>query len=323
MNNILLSITVPCYNEEKNIAILVAELGLVLEEYDYEIILVNDGSTDQTQQVIEFLAIESDKVKFISLSRNFGHQKAIKAGIDHAKGDCIVTMDADLQHPPQTIPEMIALWELGNKVVTAVRSVQGQGSFFKKYTSKLFYLFLSKISNQDVVGNSSDFRLFDKKIVDILRKMPEQDLYIRGLVPWIGFKQTTIKFNEGRRVYGKTKYTLKKMLLLASNGITSSGIKPLRFALSAGILFAMLAFGYGIYAVIATFLGLTVSGWSSIIASIMFLSGIQLMVLGVMGEYLGKMYMANKQRPNYIVSNTNISKKIENDNQQERRAAMF
>ena len=306
MNSFLLSVIVPCYNEAKNIPLLVEKLSVVLKPYRYEIILVNDGSVDQTQETIELLSIKKEQVKFISFSRNFGHQKAIKAGVDFALGNGIVTMDADLQHPPETILEMINLWKQGYDVVTAVRTSQVQPSWFKKYTSKSFYWLLSKISNQNVIANSSDFRLFDQKIAKQLRQMPEQDLYLRGLIPWIGFKQTTLNYVEAGRVFGTTKYTLKDMMCLASHGITSSSIKPLQLALTVGVLFALLAFGYGVYAIVTMFLGLTVSGWASIVASIMFLSGIQLIVLGVIGEYLGKLYMAHKHRPSYIIANTNI-----------------
>ena len=318
----LLSIIVPCYNEAQNIPLLVEKLSEVLRAYHYEIILVNDGSTDQTQEIIELLSIENKNVKFISFSRNFGHQKAIKAGIDFATGDAMVTMDADLQHPAETIPKMINLWQQGYDVITAVRDSQAQPSWVKKGASKLFYWVLSKISNQKVIANSSDFRLFDKKIANELRNMPEQDLYLRGLIPWIGFKQTTLHYIESKRAFGTSKYNFKTMLLLASHGITSSSIKPLRFALSIGFLFAFLAFGYGIYAIVVMLMGLTVSGWTSIVASIMFLSGIQLIVLGVIGEYLGKLYMAHKQRPSYIIAHTNINKSKTLTIQQERRAVV-
>jgi len=177
---------------------------------------------------------------------------------------------------------------------------------FKKLTSKGFYWFLSFISDQKGIPQGADFRLFDKKIAEVIKKMPEKNLYLRGLFSWIGFSQTTIHYKEEERAFGTTKYTRKKMFQLASNGITSSSVKPLRIALNMGVFFAFLAFAYGIYALIVLFLGLAISGWTSTIATIVFLAGIQLIVLGVMGEYLGKLYIENKQRPHYLIADSNI-----------------
>jgi glycosyltransferase involved in cell wall biosynthesis len=307
MNKFLVSIIVPCHNEAGNIHLLIARMQQALQQYQYEIILVNDGSTDETQQVMELVSQENQAVKYICFSRNFGHQAAIKAGVDFAKGDCIVTIDADLQHPPETIPEMIQLWLNSFDVVTATRSSAEQLTLFKKMSSKLFYWFFSKITDQKVVANGADFRLFDKKIATVIRNMPEKNLYLRGLFSWVGYKQTTVAYLEERRAFGKTNYSTKKMFQLASNGITAFSIKPLRMSLIIGVLHALLAFGYGIYAIIVLLLGDAVSGWTSIIASILFLSGIQLMVLGVIGEYLGKLYIENKQRPNYLIVDTNMN----------------
>ena len=306
MSNFSISIIVPCYNEADNIFPLVASIKKVLQPYNYEIILINDGSTDATQQLIELIAEEMTKVKYISFSRNFGHQAAIRAGIDYAIGDCIVTMDADLQHPPVSIPEMIRLWGKGFDIVTATRISNGKQSLFKKLSSKSYYWLFSKISDQKVIVNGADFRLFDKKIGEIIREMPEKNLYLRGLFSWVGFKQTTIKYKECARTLGHTKYTTKKMFQLASNGITSSSVKPLRLAISIGVSFAFFAFCYGVYAIIVMAMGLTVSGWASIIATIVFLAGIQLLVLGVMGEYIGKLFIASKQRPHYLIAHTNL-----------------
>ena len=323
--NFLISIIVPCYNEADNIFLLVNKIKEVLTQYQYEIILVNDGSTDSTVQVIELIAQENKHLKYIYFSRNFGHQAAIKAGIDYAKGGCIVTMDADLQHPPETIVKMIELWEEGYDIVTATRKQAVKLSFFKKMSSKLFYWAFLKISDHKVINNGADFRLFDKKIGDIIRSMPEKNLYLRGLFGWVGFNQTTVNYNQANRAYGKTKYSKKKMFKLASNGITAFSVRPLRFSLSIGVMFAILAFTYGLYAVVMMLLGGTVSGWTSIIASILFLAGIQLMVLGVMGEYIGKLFMESKQRPHYLVNKTNIKEtNLHTDNiEAERRAAVF
>ena len=298
----MLSVIVPCYNEAENIRLLVDQLQKALEPMQYEVIFVNDGSTDHTGQMIKLEMATNNKIGYITFSRNFGHQAAIKAGIDHAKGNCILTMDADMQHPPDMIKEMIRLWEDGYEIVTAVRKNTEQLGWFKKITSRLFYWLLSKLSDHKVVFDGADFRLFDKKVAQIIRNMAEQHLYLRGIFSWVGFKQTTIDYQEGTRAFGQTKYSTRKMLQLALNGITSFSIKPLRLSLLAGITFALLAFAYGIYAVVVMALGHAVSGWTSIIASGLFLSGVQLTILGIMGEYLGKMYMAQKQRPNYIIA---------------------
>ena len=307
MNDFLVSIVVPCYNEAENIAPLLVRIESTLKEYSYEVILVNDGSKDGTQLEIELAQSINPSARYISFSRNFGHQAALKAGIDHAKGDCIVTMDADLQKPPEVIPEMIALWLKGNDLVTAVCKNEGQPSLFKRLTSTGYYRLLSWLADHEVVPNGADFRLFDKKVADIIRGVQTQNLYLRGIFSWIGYRQAVTEYREEKRKFGETKYGFWKMLNLASNGITSFSIKPLRFALAVGLFFAGLAFVYGIYAISIVFLGMTVPGWASLVASIVFLSGIQLMVLGVIGEYIGKMYMELKQRPTYLIAKTSIT----------------
>jgi glycosyltransferase involved in cell wall biosynthesis len=305
MNDFLISVVVPCYNEAENIPVLVKRIQRSLAAFAYELILINDGSTDTTQQEMELAATLDSRIFYLSFSRNFGHQAALKAGIDHAIGDCIVTLDADMQKPPELIPEMITLWQKGSNIVTAVSKNEGQPYFFKRLTSTGYYRLLSWLADHEVVPNGADFRLFDKKIAEIIRTIQNQNLYLRGLFSWIGYQQAMIYYREERRRFGETKYSFWKMLNLASNGITSFSIKPLRFALAAGVFFAFLAFGYGLYAIILVFIGLTVPGWASLMASVVFLSGIQLMVLGVIGEYIGKMYMEIKQRPIYLISKTN------------------
>lgn len=306
MSRFLISIVVPCYNEAENLPVLVEQLSAVLKAYAFEILLVNDGSIDETQEVIEWLSHQNSAIKYLSLSRNFGHQMALKAGLEHALGDCVVTMDADLQHPPQVILQMIALWQEGYMQVVGLREKQNQPSLVKRMMSIVFYRLMTDLTDKSLKTTGSDFRLLDKKMIALLRQMPEKDLYLRGLFAWMGFKQTTVLYREEKRLYGKSKYSWLKMLRLAGNGITSYSIKPLRMALTLGILFALLAFSYGLYAVIMVFLGHTVPGWASLLAASMFLAGIQFIVLGVMGEYLGKLYMAVKQRPDYLVEKTNM-----------------
>lgn len=307
MNEFLVSLVIPCYNEAENIPALLARIKGALKACDHEIILVNDGSRDATQQVIESAAMEDHRIKYISFSRNFGHQAALKAGIEHAEGDCIVTLDADLQKPPESIPDMVALWQKGYDIVTAVCRNEGQTSGLKRRSSAAYYRLLSWLADHEVVPGGADFRLIDRKIVNIIRGISGQNLYLRGIFSWMGYPQTVIHYREEKRRFGKTHYSLGKMLNLASNGITSFSIKPLRFALTVGVFFALLAFAYGVYAVILVWLGKTVPGWASLVASAVFLSGIQLTVLGVIGEYVGKIYRELSQRPNYLISKTNIS----------------
>lgn len=307
MNSPLISVVVPCYNEAENIKLLLSRITNVLKNYSYEIVLVNDGSQDNTQFEIELACFKSPCIKFISFSRNFGHQAAIKAGIDHSGGDCVITIDADLQKPPETMLEMIALWQKGYDIVTAVCRNEGQPSIIKRLTSVGYYWLLSRLADHQVIYNGADYRLIDRKVADIIRGLNGQNLYLRGIFSWMGYMQAITFYREEKRRSGNTKYSLINMLNLASNGITSFSIKPLRFALSGGMLFAILAFVYGLYAVIMVWKGRTVPGWASVVASVVFLSGVQLIVLGVIGEYIGKIYREVTQRPAYLISKTNIS----------------
>lgn len=307
MNDFLISIVVPCFNEAENIPSLIKQIEGALDGFSFEIILVNDGSTDTTQQEMELAAELDERISFLSFSRNFGHQAALKAGIDHAQGDCIVTMDADMQKPPETIPRMVALWQKGNDIVTAISKNEGQPGRFKRMTSVGYYRILSWLAEYPIVAHSADFRLIDRKIANVIRGITSQNLYLRGIFSWAGYTQASVFYREEKRSAGTTKYSLGKMMNLASNGITSLSVKPLRMALALGIGFAFLAFGYGIYAICIVFLGMTVPGWASLVASIVFLSSIQLIVLGVIGEYIGKIYREVSQRPAYLISKTNLT----------------
>lgn len=307
MNDFLISVVVPCYNEAENIPVLINRLQHTLAAYSFEIILINDGSTDTTQREIEIASEFNMRISYLSFSRNFGHQAALKAGIDHARGECIVTLDADMQKPPEIIPEMIALWQKGNDIVTAICNNEGHPRRFKRCTSAGYYQILSWLAEYPIVAHGADFRLFDLKVANVIRRISGQNLYQRGIFAWAGYTQATVFYQEEKRLAGRTKYSLGKMMNLASNGITSLSIKPLRMALALGIGFAFLAFGYGIYAISIVFLGMTVPGWASLVASIVFLSSIQLIVLGVIGEYIGKIYREVSQRPAYLISKTNMN----------------
>lgn len=304
------SVVVPCYNEAANIPLMVSELQKHLGAYSYEIILVDDGSSDPSQEVYEKLAKEHDKLKFIRFTRNFGHQAALQAGICHACGNAIVTIDADLQQPPSLIPGLIDKWGQGYMVVEAVPVYRESIGLFKKYSSYLYYWILDKISEYPVVKSANDYRLIDEKVASIIKQLPENHLYLRGLYAWMGFKKGFVTYRHLKRIHGKTHYPLYKMVKLALNGVTSLSVKPLRLALVMGILVSLIAFvimGWALY--LELFTEKTIQGWTSTIISTVFLAGVQLIVLGIIGEYLGKLFMENKRRPNYIIASKNISKK--------------
>ena len=305
--NLTISVIVPCFNEEKNIPLMVEGLLLHLAPYTCEILLVDDGSTDNSGQVYRQLAKEHEQVSFICFSRNFGHQAALQAGIKHAGGDAIVTIDADLQQPPALLPQMIDKWLHGAMVVEAMPVYTDSIGWFKKYSSFLYYKLLNKLSGYPVVGSANDYRLIDKKVADVIRQLPENHLYLRGLYSWMGFEKAFVKYGHLKRINGKTGYPLHKMLKLAINGITSMSIKPLRLALVMGLVVSFIAFivmGWALY--LGFFTDKTVHGWTSTIISTVFLAGIQLIVLGIIGEYLGKLFMENKRRPNYIISDKSV-----------------
>jgi len=300
----LLSVVIPCLNESENIIPLHDTLVNVLNQYEnYEIIFIDDGSTDSTFNKIIQLSKLNLKVKYIKFSKCFGHQNALKAGLDLAKGDCVITMDADLQHPPYLIQQMVQKWTEGYKVVVAIPTAKHNISFLKKITSKLFYTLFNYISDTQLQEGSSDFKLIDRQIVNIIASIKENDPFIRGLIPWSGFKHFNITYKQGHRKFGKTKFTNNRMFNLASTGLTSFSIKPLRLSLITGFLCSLFSFLYGIFAILAS---KKISGWTSIIVSVLFIAGVQFIILGIIGEYIGKIFLAIKGRPNYIIEETNV-----------------
>ncbi|MFM7758430.1 MAG: glycosyltransferase family 2 protein [Crocinitomicaceae bacterium] len=305
-----LSIVIPTYNEEGNITLLYDQLKEVLNAEGinkFELIYVNDGSSDESLSVIKELSEQDARVKFISFSRNFGHQHALKAGLDHATGDAVISMDADLQHPPTLISEMLKKWKEGAQVVYTVREQEDGISWFKKKTSSGFYWLINKLSEHPIIDGAADFRLLDKKVVAEIRRYPEKELFFRGMISGIGFKQASIFFKPNKRHSGQTKYTFNKMAAFAIAGITSSSAKPLYFSIYLGAFMAFLAFLYGIYAIcIALFTNHAITGWTSLVASIVFIGGIQLFVMGIIGVYLGKIFKESKNRPHYIIDETNL-----------------
>lgn len=306
-----ISIVIPAHNEQENVALIHRKIKQVfdgLNHYDFEIIFVNDGSRDNTQQKLEELSQKYSEIKFIEFSRNFGHQPAVKAGIDNADGNAVISMDGDLQHPPELIPELIKKWEEGNDIVFTIRTYPKEISFFKRKTSDFFYKLLSSLSDVNLTkGGGSDFRLMDASAVEVMRNFNEDDLFLRGLTSWMGFKQTGIEFTANERQAGESSYNLKKMITFAFTGITAFSVKPLSIAAYLGFLFSGLSvIGYGLYVLYSFIEKTEISGWASLIMTIVFFGGLQLIILGIIGIYLGKIFKEVKQRPNYIIKNKNF-----------------
>lgn len=301
----LISIVVPCYNEEAVIVETVKRLISVcdtIECYDFELLFIDDGSTDQTRLMLRQLADLIPRIKVIGFSRNFGHQIAVSAGIDHARGDAVVLIDADLQDPPEIIRDMVSLWESGYDVVYATRTERSGESAFKKQTARLFYRLLNRLSDVPIPLDTGDFRLMARNVVHVLRKMPERDRFIRGMVSWVGFKQVALPYRREERFAGESKYPLKKMLRFATDGILSFSLKPLRLSITLGLLSSACAFLGIIYALFVRLLTNSwVEGWAGIFIAILFIGGVQLVTVGIVGEYVGRIYNEVKRRPLYLV----------------------
>ena len=305
-----ISIVIPAYNEEGNLIPVYQRIKSVFENmqgYSFEIIFVNDGSRDNTQSRLEEMALDFPEIKYIEFSRNFGHQPAVKAGMDYADGNVIISMDGDLQHPPELISQMVKKWEQGYDIVYTIRSYPKEIPYFKRKTSDLFYRFLSQISDVDLTnGGGSDFRLIDSSVVQVMKNLKEDDLFLRGLMSWMGFKQTGIEFVAGERFSGQSSYDLKKMLKFAFTGITSFSVKPLYLATYLGFIFSSLSLLYIPYVLYAFLTKTKISGWASLIMTIVFFGGVQLIILGILGIYLGKIFKQVKGRPNYIIRSKNF-----------------
>jgi dolichol-phosphate mannosyltransferase len=301
-NNFTVSVVVPAFNEEGNIMELTEKLVDILGDYDgYEILFVDDGSRDNTLAILKGLHEKNNRIHYIALARNFGHQNALKAGIDHAFGDCVITMDADLQHPPELVPQLIEKWLEGYDVVYTIRK-NDPGSFFKRKTSGVFYRLMNWLSDIHLPRGAADFRLLDRAVVDVLKDLKEYYLFFRGMTAWVGFRQYGIEYIPEKRFSGETKYSTKRMLGFALTGITSFSLKPLRLSVLLGVSLAFLAFVYGVYAILMKFFShQAVPGWASVLVSVLFIGGIQLVVLGIIGEYIGKLFMESKHRPHYLV----------------------
>lgn len=303
MNNFLLSIIVPVFNEEQNIDPLLKRLIPVLKDSPYEIIFVDDGSIDKTPLIIKKQSTKNKNIKLISFYRNFGHQMALAAGYEIAKGDCVITIDADLQDPPEIIPQMIEKWQKGAKIVYAKRNERQGDDFFKKTTATIFYQLINFLSDTPIPQEVGDFRLLDKQVVSFLNNLYERPSFLRGLVSWGGFPTEFVYFKRDKRFSGQTHYGFFKMLNFALEGITSFSVKPLRMATYFGFMSGVFGFLGIIYELIQKAISPQsfVIGWAGLFTAIMFIGGIQLITIGIIGEYIGKIYQEVQKRPKYII----------------------
>lgn len=298
------SVVVPMFNEEEVIEHTYKALVQVMDRTGeaYELVFVDDGSRDRTSEKAAAICEADARVKLVSFSRNFGHQIAITAGMDYALGDAIIVIDADLQDPPEVMLAMIERWKEGYDVVYGKRKLRKGETWFKRATAKLFYRFLRSMTNVDLPVDAGDFRLIDRKVCDVLRRLTERNRYVRGLVSWVGFRQTAVEYVREERFAGETKYPLRKMIAFALDAVTSFSYKPLKLAVYLGFTLSVLSFGYLLVVLYQRlFTDTTMSGWASIVAVNLLFNGIVLVILGMIGEYIGRIYDESKNRPLYIV----------------------
>lgn len=305
-----ISVVIPMYYEEQVAEECYERVSKVLydlrDNYDYEILFINDGSKDNTLPILENIAKEDSKIKVISFSRNFGHQAAVTAGLKFVTGDCVVIIDADLQDPPELIPDMVKEWEKGYDVIYGKRKKRDGESAFKLFTAKAFYQTLNKLSDIEIPKDTGDFRLADRKVIDVINSLPEHNKFLRGLFSWTGFKQEPLEYERKERFAGTTKYPLKKMLKLATDGILSFSIKPLKLVGGLGILSVVISIIILIYAILSfAFKWNNITpGWTSIMCTLTFMGGIILISLWMMGEYIGRIYDEVRGRPQYVIEKT-------------------
>jgi glycosyltransferase involved in cell wall biosynthesis len=303
-NKIDLSIICPLYNEQENIDLFLVRLKDVLVKLNlvYEIIFINDGSTDNTLQKLINAKETQSQIRIINLSRNFGKEAALTAGLDYSKGEIIIPIDADLQDPPEIIPQLIDEWRKGFDVVLAKRIDRSSDTILKKMTADLFYIFHNKISHTKIPENCGDFRLINRAVVDAIKKIPENQRFMKGVFAWVGFNVSSVNYSRESRAAGRSKFDAWRLWNFALEGITSFSTAPLRVWLYIGLTISSLAFLYGGFIVIKTLIfGVDVPGYASLLTSILFLGGVQLLSIGILGEYIGRVYMEVKSRPKYIV----------------------
>ncbi|HEU4714693.1 MAG TPA: glycosyltransferase family 2 protein [Pyrinomonadaceae bacterium] len=301
----LLSVVVPCYNEQDVLRATHERLTSVLagiSTLDYELIFVNDGSHDDTQSILIQLQLLDPHVRVLLLSRNFGHQVAVTAGLEEAVGDAVVIIDADLQDPPEVIPQMVQLWRDGNDVVYGMRIERKGESTFKLWTAKVFYRLINRLSETKMPFDAGDFRLLDRRVVEVINAMPERARFLRGMVSWAGFRQVSLPYERAARHAGASKYPLRKMVHFAMDGIISFSLVPLKLAIWTGFLAIWIAVAGIIVAVIDRLMDKHLTrGWASLFVAVLFMGGVQLVSLGIIGEYLGRIYTEVKRRPLYVV----------------------
>ena len=298
----LLSVVTPMYDEEGSARAFYDRVTAALEGLPFELIVVDDGSKDRTGEILAALAAADERVRVVALSRNFGHQPALTAGLDHARGDAVVMLDADLQDPPELIPQMVERWRDGSDVVYAVREARAGESRFKLVTARWFYRLFRKLATVELTPDSGDFRLMDRRVLEVLERMPERNRFLRGMTVWVGFTQTAIPYNREARHSGVTKYPLRKMLRFSFDAMASFSHVPLQVATLLGFAFSVLAFLVGVPLVIlARVFEVFDPGTPTIITVVLLLGGIQLMTVGIIGEYVGRIYDEVKRRPLYVV----------------------
>ncbi len=311
-NKKLVTVLVPAYNEQDVLHLLYSRLKTIMDEqtnYDFELLFINDGSKDDTLKIIQDLRITDNRVCYVNLSRNYGKETAMMAGFDYAKGDCVIIIDADLQDPPELIPQMLEYWEQGYDDVYAKRRSRKGETFLKKFTSKMYYKVLQSMTNIEIQKDTGDFRLLDRRCVEALKLIRESQRCTKGLFSWIGYNKKEILFDRDPRAAGQTKWNYGKLINLSIDGLTSFTTAPLRWAAVIGLLTSFAGFIYMLVVIFKTiFYGVDVPGYSSTLVVILFLGGIQLIFLGIIGEYLGRAFYETKNRPLYFVDKYNEEK---------------
>ena len=305
-----ISVIIPIFNEEGNIYAIVDKVEKIFEElpqFQYEILLIDDGSTDDSLPILMSVSASKPQVFFISFSRNFGKDNALIAGMRISNADAVITIDADLQHPPELIPEFISWWQKGFQVVYAYRKDKNfHASIFTRIRSKIFYKAINLFSDVNMENGISDFKLLDRKVVDVINSLPEDKPFLRGIVKWVGFQQKAIDYEPSERHSGETKYGIGNLINLATQGLTSFSTKPLTFAIYLGFAFSAISLLYIPYVLISLYYHLERPGWASIIFTIVFFGGLQLTIMGIIGMYLGKTFIQSKHRPRYIIQSSKL-----------------